>query len=191
MTGDVAGPGQPQAKTASGEPDLARNPDSLNGIGLGPAPGPPTEAELVRQEVQYLVDHIGVRGRVEVEKRPEGWYANIRTRRPSHVLVGRHGATLEAIGHLVRLMVLKHYPNAPHVLVDAGGYRRRRANFLRAKASAVARLVLESGREMELEPATYEEMAVIQDELKSIPGVRARAVGDGHQRDIIISPARK
>jgi len=165
-----------------------------NGISsevAGTPPAVPSEPELIRQEVQFLAHHIGIRARVDVEVRPEGCYANIRARRSSGVVIGRHGATLEAIGHIVRLMVARHYPNVPKVIVDIAGYRQRRANFLRAKASAIARIVLEGGREMELEPLTFEEFEIVQDELKNIPGVRAHAVGEGSPRVVIISLAKK
>jgi len=157
----------------------------------GTPPAAPSEPELIRQEVQFLAHHIGIRARVDVELHPEGYYANIRARRSSGIVIGRHGATLEAIGYIVRLMVARHYPNVPKVIVDIAGYRQRRASFLRAKASAIARIVLEGGREMELEPLTFEEFEVVQDELKKISGVRAHAVGDGSPRVVIISPIKK
>jgi spoIIIJ-associated protein len=158
---------------------------------VAPEQAAPSEPELVRQEVQFLVHHIGIRARVDVEQRPEGYYANIRARRSSGVVIGRHGATLEALGYLVRLMVARHFPSVPKIIVDIAGYRRQRANFLRAKALAIARIVLESGREMALEPLTYEEMEIVEDELKNIPGVRAHAVGEGSPRNVVISPAKK
>ncbi len=154
-------------------------------------PAVPSEPELIRQEVQFLASQIGIRARVDVELHPEGYYANIRARRSSGIVIGRHGATLEAIGHIVRLMAARHYPNVPPVIIDIAGYRQRRASFLRMKASAIARVVLEGGREMALEPLTFEEMEIVQDELKRIPGVRAHAVGEGSPRNVIISPAKK
>jgi spoIIIJ-associated protein len=154
-------------------------------------PAVPSEPELVRQEVQFLAHHIGIRARVEVELHPEGYYANIHARRSSGIVIGRHGATLEAIGYIVRLMVARHYPNVPKVIVDIAGYRQHRASFLRAKAQAISRIVLENGREMEFEPLTFEEFEVVEDELKKIPGVRAHAVGEGSPRVVIISPIKK
>ena len=157
----------------------------------GTPPAAPSEPEIIQQEVQFLAHHIGIRARVDVELHPEGYYANIRARRSSGIVIGRHGATLEAIGHVVRLMVIRHYPNVPPVIIDIAGYRQRRASFLRMKTSAIARIVLESGREMALEPLTFEEMQIVEDELKKIPGVRAHAVGDGSPRNVIISLSKK
>lgn len=157
----------------------------------GTPPAVPSEPELIRQEVQYLASHIGIRARVDVELHPEGYYANIRARRSSGIVIGRHGATLEAIGHIVRLIAARLYPNVPPIIIDIAGYRQRRASFLRMKTEAIARIVLEGGREMALEPLTFEEMEIVEDELKKIPGVRAHAVGDGSPRNVIISLAKK
>jgi spoIIIJ-associated protein len=172
---------------------------TVPGLGAAPevapaAPALPSEPDLIRQEVQFLANHIGIRARVDVELRPEGYYANIRARRSSGIVIGRHGATLEAIGHVVRLIAVRHYPNVPPVIIDIAGYRQRRASFLRMKASAIARIVVEGGREMALEPLTYEELEIVQDELKKVPGVRAHTVGEGSPRNVIISlisPAKK
>ena len=156
------------------------------------APSPlPLEPDLFRQEVQFVAHHIGIRARVEVQLHPEGYYANIHARRSRGIIIGRHGATLEAIGYIVRLMVARHYPNVQKVIVDIAGYRQHRASFLSAKAQAIARIVTESGREMELEPLTFEELEVVHDELKKTPGVRARAVGEGSPRIVILSPIKK
>jgi predicted RNA-binding protein Jag len=74
--------------------------------------------------------------------------------------------------------------------VDAGGYRHQRTVALRSKAVAISRIVIETGREMSLEPLTPEELAEVQDELKAIPQVRYRVVGDGPRRDVVIAPSR-
>jgi spoIIIJ-associated protein len=170
----------PEPEPASEPAPAAQQPES-----------PPDEAELVRREVQYIVDHLGVRGRIEVARTESGWYANIRSRRPNSVHVGHDGAPLDAVGRVVRLVVARHFPNVPTVTVDIAGYRNLRANFLRSKAIAIARLVLEGGREMPLEPVTYDEMVIVRNELKKIPDVRCHAIGDGPTRDLIISPVRK
>jgi spoIIIJ-associated protein len=170
---------------------LSPAPEPASAATPAPPGPPPDEADLVRREVQFIIDHIGIRARVEVSRTDSGWYADVRSRRSSGVLIGRHGGTLDAIGHLVRLIVARHFPDVPAVSVDIAGYRSQRESFLRSKAYAIARLVLESGREMPLEPVTYDELAIVQDEVSRIPGVRCHVVGDGPKRDAIISPAKK
>jgi spoIIIJ-associated protein len=152
-----------------------------------PAPG--GEKEMVRDVVQTLLDHIGLRGRAEVNETEGGFAVNIRSRQSSGLLIGRHGATLKAIQHLTRLIVTKHYPAVTNITVDVAGYNQRREHFIIAKAQAVARIVRETGREMLLDELTEKETAVVREALADQPDVRVHTVGIGSRRNVIIGPA--
>jgi spoIIIJ-associated protein len=170
-------PGAPPVAPAAAEPAPA------------PEPPPPSEPELVRQVLHDLVRHIGIRARIEVERQPDSsYYANIKARHSNGLLIGHRGSTLRAIQYLVRLIVKQTYPEVPVVTVDVSGYRVRRENFLRKKATAVARIVRETGREMALDLLTEKEMETVQDALSSMPDVRVYALGTGSRRNVIIAP---
>lgn len=168
-------------------PDSERpGPDSLG----PPAPPRPPEPELVARVVQRLINHMGVRARVEVTRQAEGYVADVRIRQPSGLLIGRRGATLRALQHVARAIVRRQYPDVPPIIVDVGGYRQRRDNFLRKKAVAIAHIVLETRREMALEILTEKEMHFVRDALAAIPGVRVYAVGTGPRRTVVIAPVQ-
>ncbi|MEO0085116.1 MAG: hypothetical protein ABIK37_00640 [candidate division WOR-3 bacterium] len=159
--------------------------------GLGqPAEPKLPEPELVARVVQRLINHMGVRGRVEVTRQADGYFADIRSRQPSGILIGRRGATLRALQHIARAIVRRDYPDVPPVIVDVGGYRRRRDDFLRKKAIAVAHIVLETQREMALDTLTEKEMHFVRDALASLPGVRVYAVGTGPRRTVVVAPVQ-
>jgi len=167
-------------RTDSGRPE----PDRVD----SPAPPKPPEPELVARVVQKLINYMGIRGRVEVTRQAEGYLADIRSRQPSGLVVGRRGATLRALQHVARAIVRRDYSDVPPIIVDIGGYRQRRDNFLRKKAIAIAHIVLETHREMALEILTEKEMHVAQDALADIPEVRVYAVGTGPRRTVVIAP---
>jgi spoIIIJ-associated protein len=144
----------------------------------------------VRQVLHELVRHIGIRARIEVERQSdETYYANIKARHSNGLLIGHRGSTLRAIQYLSRLIVKQTYPEVPVITVDVSGYRVRRENFLRKKATAVARIVKETGREMALDLLTEKEMETVQDALRNMPEVRVYALGTGTRRNVIIAPA--
>lgn len=152
------------------------------------AAAPADEQTLVLQVVERLVGGLGLRVRLDIEKRRDGYYINILTRRATAILIGHRGATLKAIQYLARLIVKKTHADVPPVFVDVGGYIERRDTMLRQKATAVARIVLDTGREMALDVLTEKEMHLVRDELSPLPGVRVYAVGDGTHRTVIIAP---
>jgi predicted RNA-binding protein Jag len=155
-----------------------------------PHPEPLDEPGLIRQTLQELVGFLGIRGRVSVHQSPEGWVADIRSRRASSVLIGRQGATIDALGHIVHLIVLKRFPHCPAIFVDVGGYRRRQEQYLHGKALAVARIVLDTGREMAVDLLTEPEFHIVRDALADNPQVRVHATGDGLRRNVVVSPVR-
>jgi spoIIIJ-associated protein len=176
----------PEAPTPSPQPEP---------LPPGPEPLPeakqpaviPDEQTMVQQVLGKLLDFMGIRARIDIEKPADGsYYCNIRTRHSSGLLIGHRGGTLRALQYLTRTIVRQHYPDVPVVTVDVGGYRVRRENFLCKKATAVARIVLETKREMALDILTEKEMETVVDALKTIPGVRVYALGTGPRRNVII-----
>lgn len=149
---------------------------------------PVNEEKYIALVIEELIGHIGIRAKVEVSRNDEGYLANIKTKRASAILIGRRGATLKAIQHLVRTIVRRRFPEIAPITVDVAGYLQRRDNFLRKKALAVAKIVTETGREMALDFLSEKEMAVVQDALTAMPQVRVYAVGTGSRRNVIIAP---
>lgn len=138
--------------------------------------------------VRTLLEHIGIRARVDVEKAHDEYYVNIKPQLSKGLLIGRRGTTLRAIQYLTRLIVKRKYPDVAPVMVDVGGYRLRRESFLSKKAEAVARIVLETRREMSLDLLTEKEMELIVEHLKTIPEVRVYSVPAGTKQNVIIAP---
>lgn len=147
------------------------------------------EISYITDVVQKLIGYMGIRAKVEVTKEGEGYVANIKTKHSGAILIGRRGATLKALQHLVRTIVRREYPEVGALEVDVAGYLKRRDNFLRKKALAVAKIVTETHREMALDSLTEKEMALVQEALKSEGlSVRVYAVGTGSRRQVVIAP---
>ncbi len=136
---------------------------------------------------KYLVTSLGFKGNVEIKKDDYGYYVNVRTRRSDGLLIGRKGETLASLQHLISRIMRRTYPDMK-ILLDVGGYRMRRENFLRRKTEAIARIVLTTGREMALDPLTEKERQVVAKTLNRIQGVRSYTIGTGVKQNVIIAP---
>ncbi len=135
---------------------------------------------------RYIVSALGFKGNIEVKEDEAGYYVNIRTRRSDGLLIGRKGETLASIQHIVLRIMRRSYPDIK-ILIDVGGYRMRRENFLRRKTEAIARIVQTTGREMALDPLTEKERQVVESTLAGIPGVRFYTIGTGMRQNVIIA----
>lgn len=156
-----------------------------------PPPEKLDEPAMVHKVLSTLIRLIGIKARIEISRNEQGYYANIKTRHSTGLLIGHRGGTLRSLQYLTRIIVRQDYPDVPVITVDVSGYRVRRENFLRKKATAVARIVMETGREMALDLLTEKEMEIVQDALKEMHTIRVYALGTGTRRNIIIAPTHE
>src|SRR5271163_5197860 len=68
------------------------------------------------------------------------------------LFIGRHGQTIDAVQHLAQRIVFPEGPSAVRVVIDANGYRDRRAQALQGEADDAADDAVASGNPVELDP---------------------------------------
>ncbi len=136
----------------------------------------------------FILTSCGFRPIVNITKDDKGLYVNIKTKRTDAILIGKKGETLWALQYLISRLMKRFHPNLK-ILVDVGGYRMRRNNFLRKKAEAIARIVLQTGREMALDPLTKKEQQIVANKLSEIKGVKIYTIGKGVSKNVIIAPS--
>jgi len=146
--------------------------------------------ETVKALIRYFLGELGFKASVRIKRDSRGLYMNIKTKRSDRLLIGKHGETLFALQYLISRIVRRDYPTLS-VLIDVGGYRLRRQNYLRRKAEAVARIVVETGKEMAMDPLTEKERRVVEEVLKDIDGVTCYTVGSGYKQNVIIVPVHE
>jgi spoIIIJ-associated protein len=135
----------------------------------------------------FLLTSCGFKPTITITKDDRGFYVNIKTRHTDAILIGKKGETLWALQYLISRLVKRFYPNLK-ILVDVSGYRMRRTNFLKKKAEAIARIVLQTGREMALDPLTKREQQIVEHKLSEIKGVKLYTIGKGVSKNVIIAP---
>lgn len=150
--------------------------------------GDPFGEELA-EVLSKIVTLAGFRGRVEWRKRNGNeYYVNISTRHSDGLLIGRSGETLRSIQQIVQSILQRRHNRIPTIVVDVGGYKQRRENFLRKKTLAIAKIVLETSREMALDPLTDKERKIVAQALSEMKTVRHYTVGSGYRKNVIIAP---
>lgn len=105
-------------------------------------------------------------------------------------LVGKGGATLDAIQYLTSLAVTrKSGMNRFHIIYDADGYRERREVTLKRLAADLAAQVLSTGQEAVLDPLSPMERRIVHQALAEQKGIRTYSEGEEPERYIVIAPA--
>ena len=104
------------------------------------------------------------------------------------LFIGRRGQTIDAVQHLAQRIVFPEGPSSVRVVIDADGYRERRAEALRAEADEAAEEALSSGRPVELDPMPPSERRIVHEYLRERGDVETHSEGDEPERRLVVSP---
>ncbi len=104
------------------------------------------------------------------------------------LLIGRHGATLDALQMLAGVVANTGYQAGARIIVDAENYRERRREMLRKMALQQAEKAKESQQEVVIPDLKAFERRIVHLALKDDPEIETYSEGEGDDRCIVISP---
>lgn len=106
----------------------------------------------------------------------------------SGLVIGKKGATLDALQYIVNRVIFKKPGEGPGVVVDAEGYRGRREDSLADMARRLAEKAIRSGRPVAVEPMTPSDRRIVHNALADHPEVTTESEGEGQARRVVIFP---
>jgi spoIIIJ-associated protein len=149
--------------------------------------GPTEPATRVRELMERVAAAAGVDATVEVREDEDGVSATY-VGDELGLLIGHHGQTIDAIQHLAYRMAFRGLEDRKRVVVDASGYRERRALALRATADQAAETAVRERRAVELEAMSPLERKVVHEHLKSRHDVETYSEGQEPARRLVVAP---
>ncbi len=145
-------------------------------------------AEAGREVLQRMVTLMGVEGTVRIGECTDEEVALDVEGEDLGILIGRHGATLDAIQLVVAIAANRHVEDGARVIVDAEGYRERHREMIEARALQHAEEAKTTGREVVIPDLKGYERRYMHVVLKDNPDVETYSEGDGDDRVLVISP---
>ena len=149
---------------------------------------PPAAGEL-REFLEEVIARMGLEATIEASETAEAISANIAGD-DLGLLIGHHGQTLDALQFLAAIVVNGDRRQRRQVIVDAEGYRGRRASLLKVLAERTAQKVGRGGGSVTLQPMTASERKIIHLHLKDNPRVETASEGQEPRRAVVVSPRR-
>jgi len=174
--------------STTADPDSEPNPSPEPASGPDPDPGEElAPAEALEDLLEEVVDGLGLDAVIEVEE-ADGVLTGSLRGDDVGLFIGRRGQTIDAVQHLAQRIVFREGPSPVRVVVDADGYRQRRAESLQADAKEAAEEALRTGRSVELEPMPAAERRIVHEYLRELGGVETHSEGDEPERRLVVSP---
>jgi spoIIIJ-associated protein len=144
-------------------------------------------AQRVRELMERIVSEVGVEAMVDVHEDEDGVIGEFRGD-DLGLVIGHHGQTINAIQHLAYRIAFRGVDARKRVVVDAAGYRERRAVALRAAADQAAETAVHDHRPVALEAMSALERKVVHEHLKTRHDVETYSEGQEPARRLVVAP---
>ena len=148
---------------------------------------PEEPAERVRALVARVVQALGLRASVDIEESADEIVATVNGD-DLGILIGKHGATIDALQHLAFRTAFSDREDRKQVVIDAAGYRERRASALHRTADRAAAEALRYERPVELEPMRPAERKIVHQYLSERTDIETHSEGDEPDRRLVVTP---
>jgi spoIIIJ-associated protein len=139
--------------------------------------------------VGRVVHALGLHATVDIEESGEEIRATVNGD-DLGLLIGRHGATIDALQHIAMRAAFHGLAEHKAVVVDAAGYRERREATLKRAADRAVEDALSYGRPVELEPMGPQERRIVHLYLRDRPEIQTHSEGDEPDRRLVVSPVK-
>lgn len=145
---------------------------------------------VVRSFLETVLGMLGVEVDVDVDVEEDGLHCDIHaSSSDGGLLIGRRGATLDALQYLtLRVVQAEGIEERMRLTLDVGGYRTRRERTLRELAQNAASRVLSSGKPFHFEPMSAMERRVVHMAIVEVGGLRTESEGEGRHRHVVVFP---
>jgi len=144
----------------------------------------------IESKAKELIGHFDPEAELAVLINTDGCNIDIQTEM-SGLLIGRHGETLEALQHLLRLLVAKEQEEFVPLVLDISGYRAARYQELETLARDLAAKVKDFGGQESLPSMSAYERRLVHLILQDIEGIESASEGEEPYRRIVIRPKIK
>ena len=158
----------------------AHDPDQRDG-------DPEDPLELLGEFLEEIADALGLDVEVDVEE-ADGVLTGYLAGDDVGLFIGRRGQTIDAVQHLAQRVVYRGGPVQARIVIDADGYRERRAKQLREDADDAAEEALRTGGAVELDHMPASERRVVHEHLRDRGDVETHSEGDEPERYLVVEP---
>lgn len=142
---------------------------------------------VLRELLEEISDSLGLDVDVQVEE-SEGVLTGSVEGEDVGLFIGRRGQTIDAVQHLAQRIVFHGGSPDARVVIDADGYRERRAETLRSLALDAAEESLRSGEAVELDPMPASERRIVHEYLREREDVGTHSEGEEPDRYLVVEP---
>lgn len=148
---------------------------------------PEDPLDVLEELLEEIAEGLGLDAEVVVEE-SDGVMTGYLQGEDLGLFIGRHGQTIDAVQLLAQRIVFRGAPVKTRIVIDADGYRERRAQTLREEGDDAADEALRLRGPVELDPMPASERRVVHEHLRERGDVLTHSEGEEPERYLVVSP---
>lgn len=139
----------------------------------------------VAEVLEQLLGMLSLEGSFDIEETDEAVLVSIETDDAGR-LIGHQGETLTALQQIINQIMFRQMEEPKRVILDVSGWRKNKEADLEARAKGWIEEVLETGKELALEPMPSWQRRIVHMVVQNTAGVTSESVGEGIERHLVI-----
>ena len=143
------------------------------------------KATIIKEETELLLKKAGVDATIEVKEADDGFKVHVDAAENA-LLIGKHGNTLSSLELVLSLITAKKMDEFQRIILEVGGYREAREDYLIDLAERLREEVMATGSEKQVRGLKPWERRIIHMHLGESPEVVTESEGEERDRVLVI-----
>lgn len=144
-----------------------------------------TVAEYIKDNLKELLENMNIEAQFETNIRNSQINIKMYSDK-NNILIGKNGQTLMAIQTILRQQVYNCINVYPHILLDVENYKEKKLSHLERNAKRIAREVMKTKIDVELDNMNSYERRIIHNALSDFKHITTTSEGEEPNRHIVI-----
>ena len=144
-----------------------------------------TVADYIKDNLKELLDNMNIEAQFETNIRNSQINIKMYSDK-NNILIGKNGQTLMAIQTILRQQVYNCINVYPHILLDVENYKEKKLSHLERNAKRIAREVMKTKIDVELDNMNSYERRIIHNALADFKHITTTSEGEEPNRHIVI-----
>lgn len=147
--------------------------------------------QIVKSLTENLLKTIGFEGEVEIidsKDEDNKFICNIKTQKDANFIIGQNGDNLQALQHIVRLLVRKQTDENIKFILDVNSYKKDQEASVVELAKSLAKQVALEKKSVIMRPMSAYNRRLVHMVLADNDEVITESTGDDDERRVVIKP---
>lgn len=144
--------------------------------------------DMVRAVAERICSAIVRNPRFAIEHQSDLLKVTVSSDDEDELLIGREGQTLSALEYVIGRIVARRWPSSVRIMLDAGNFREKQDEELRALVLELADKVAATEQNESTRPLPSYQRRIVHMTLQNAPGVQTKSKGDGPLKRVLITP---